>query len=73
MRIVHLSIHLFLQPLYTMETPSGAKCRSPNLDQTPQVRITAVNFNPNSSAFSLYAVGYEAGFVRVCHLRSDQR
>lgn len=51
------------------ESAATAKSRLPDISKMRSMRITTVAFNPNISAFKLYAMGYETGFVRICHIR----
>ncbi|XP_050091290.1 uncharacterized protein LOC126574918 isoform X2 [Anopheles aquasalis] len=39
------------------------------VDKYSITRTTQVSFNPNSSSFHYYAIGYQAGFVRIRGLR----
>ncbi|XP_058128780.1 uncharacterized protein LOC131271383 [Anopheles coustani] len=39
--------------------------RRGNIAQYPGVRLNQIRWNPNSSSFLYYAIGYQAGFVRV--------
>uniref|UniRef100_A0A182JNZ2 Uncharacterized protein n=1 Tax=Anopheles christyi TaxID=43041 RepID=A0A182JNZ2_9DIPT len=44
--------------------------RRGKLGHYPAVRLNQIRWNPNSASYSYYAIGYQAGFVRVRVLRT---
>uniref|UniRef100_A0A182HQ16 Uncharacterized protein n=1 Tax=Anopheles arabiensis TaxID=7173 RepID=A0A182HQ16_ANOAR len=45
--------------------------RRGKLGHYPAVRLNQIRWNPNTTSYAYYAIGYQAGFVRVRVLRTD--
>ncbi|XP_037033624.1 serine-rich adhesin for platelets isoform X4 [Bradysia coprophila] len=58
----------FRNPLPAVTSPSYEKIGAPPMNKYNMVKVNRVVFNPNVSAYKLYALGYESGFVRINQL-----
>ncbi|KAG4069006.1 hypothetical protein HA402_008317 [Bradysia odoriphaga] len=58
----------FRHPLPAVTSPSYEKIGAPPMSRYNMVKVNRVVFNPNVSAYKLYALGYESGFVRINQL-----